>query len=245
MEIAVVDDNRTDQKELTELMHRFGADNHCLFNLVAFSNAGDFLKALDQTRFAIVFMDVYMEGISGITAAAKLREIDKNCLLIFLTSSTEFMPDAFACHAFEYITKPIAPERIFTVLQDAMEILDLVPKYIELVSGRRTVTVFLKDIVSAITDAHYLNIGLTNGSVVRIRMTMQSFLGMLGCDPRFVTVNKGIVLNADCVTEIENNCCVMESGMRFPIRVRDRVQVEQAVRSYHFAKIRNSQRHGS
>lgn len=244
MEIAVIEDNRADQETLAELLRRFGADNRCLLDVILFNSAGEFLKALDRTKFPIVFMDIYMEEMDGIAAASKLREMDKTCLLVFLTSSTDFMPDAFSCHAFEYVTKPILPERIFTVLRDALEILDITPKYIELASGRQTVSVFLRDIVFAISDAHYLNIGLSNGSEVRTRMTMQRFVEMLEQDPRFVPINKGIVLNADCVTEIENNCCVMENGMRFPIRVRDRVQVEQAVRAYHFAKIRSSQRHG-
>jgi len=244
MEIAVVEDNRADQSALVELLRRFGMDHRCLFDIVLFSSAGAFLEALDRARFPLVFMDIYMEEMDGIAAASRLREIDKSCLLVFLTSSTEFMPDAFSCHAFEYVTKPILPERLFTVLQDAMEILDLAPKYIELVSGRRTVAVFLRDIVSAVSDAHYLNIGLTNGTEIRTRLTMQRFWEMLDQDPRFVAVNKGIVLNADCVTEIENNCCVLENGTQFPIRVRDRVKVEQAVRAYHFAKIRSSQGHG-
>jgi len=243
MEIAVVEDSRTDQETLAELLRKFGADNHCLLDVALFSSTREFLDAFDRIKFPIVFMDIYMDGADGIDAASRLREIDKNCLLIFMTSSTEFMPQAFSVHAFEYITKPIVPERIFKVLRDALEILDAAPKYIQLTSGRRTVAVFLRDIASAVTDAHYLNIGLANGSMIRSRMTMKSFVELLDNDPRFVTVNKGILLNADYVTDIENNCCVMENGMRFPIRVRERVQVEKLVWEYHFAKIRRCQRH--
>lgn len=41
-----------------------------------------------------------MTGISGIDAALKLRQKDTKAVIIFLTSSTEHMREAFACHAF-------------------------------------------------------------------------------------------------------------------------------------------------
>ena len=35
----------------------------------------------------------------------------------------------------------------------------------------------------------------------------------------------------------------MESGARFPVRVRDSARVEQMASDYHFEKIRSRQRH--
>ena len=35
----------------------------------------------------------------------------------------------------------------------------------------------------------------------------------------------------------------MENGAKFPIRVRDRLKIEQAVSDYHFGKIRERQAH--
>ena len=95
---------------------------------------------------------------------------------------------------------------------------------------------------SAVTDAHYVDIGLLDNSVVRSRMTIQDFLHLTAGEPGFIAVNKGIVLNADYITGFEDNCCVTENGGRFPVRVRDRVKIEQAARDYHFGKIRSYQR---
>ena len=49
-----------------------------------------------------------------------------------------------------------------------------------------------------------------------------------GGDARFIPVNKGITVNAEYILEFENGCCVMESGARFPVRVRDGARIEQA-----------------
>lgn len=244
MEIAIVDDEKSCLEEIAGLLRSFGTKRQCQITPVPFDSAKAFLEAFERKRFPIVLMDIFMDGMDGLAAGARLWELDKKCLLIFLTSSEDFRRDALSIHAFEYITKPCVPERVFAVLRDALAVLPPAAKYIEVVSDRKTVALFLHDIASAVTDAHYLDIGLTDGSVVRTRMTTQEFLRITEHDPRFITVNKGIVLNADRVAQFEDNCCVMENGARFPIRVRDRGQVERAVQDYHFQKIRERQRLG-
>ena len=245
MRIAVVDDEAGSRAEVKGLLEAFGRENGVQLDVVPFSSGEAFLDALDREQFAIVFMDIFMEGMDGLRAAGRLRELDKRCILIFLTSSGDYHPNAFSVHAFEYILKPFTPERVKAVLRDALAVLPDTPRYIEVVSGRWTVRVYLQEIVSVVTDAHYVNIGLLDNRVVRSRMTIQDFLRLTADEPGFITVNKGIVLNADYITGFEDNCCVTENGGRYPVRVRDRVKIEQAAREYHFGRIRSRQRRGT
>lgn len=244
MRIALVDDDQKCLAKMENICHDFGTQNHCQMETVCFMSGEAFLKSAESGKFSMVFMDVYMSGMNGIATAQKMKEQDIDCLLVFLTSSTEFMPDAFSCHAFEYITKPFVSQRIMDVLHDAVKILPTSSKYIEIASGRNTIPILHNDILSVVTDAHYLNIELTDGTVLRSRMTIPEFMAQLGSDPRFIPVNKGIVLNADYILDFEGNCCILENGTRFPVRVRDRTKTEQEVRNYHFNKIRRRQRLG-
>lgn len=243
MKIALVDDEQKYLDEIAELVREFGAKCCCQMETIPFLSAEAFLEAFEESGFEAVFMDIYMDGMDGVAAALKMRDIDNRCILVFLTSSTDFMPDAFSCHAFEYITKPFSPQRIFRVLSDILEVMPPLQKYIEVVNDRKTVRIFLYEIASVITDAHYLDVTLTDGETLHCRMTMPKFLELTGGDSRFLPVNKGITVNAEYILEFENNCCVMENGARFPIRVRDRLQIEQAARDYHFEKIRKRQAH--
>lgn len=243
MKIALVDDEQAYLDKMAEIVHDFGTQRCCQMETVPFLNAEAFLEAFEDGGFSAVFMDIYMDGMDGVAAAMEMRGIDNRCVLIFLTSSMDFMPDAFSCHAFEYITKPFSPQRIFQVLTDILEVLPPLQKYIEVSSDRKTVRVFLYEIASIITDAHYLDISLTGGETLHCRMTMPEFVALTGGDSRFLPINKGIVVNAEYILEFENNCCVMENGAKLPIRVRDRLQIEQAARDYHFGKIRDHQAH--
>lgn len=241
LKIAFVDDEQECLHEIERLCDSFGQDTGYPVETSSFCSGEAFLEAFDSSGFDVVFMDIYMEGMNGITAALKMRRQDRHCLLVFLTSSMEFMPDAFSCHAFEYVTKPFSKERIFAVLSDVVKVLPQERKYMELAVGRKTIRVFLDEIVSAVTDAHYLDLTLTDGEKLHCRMTMSSFMEKTGGDTRFLPVNKGITVNIEYILAFEKNCCIMENGEKFPVRVRDSVKVEQMARDYHFEKIRGHQ----
>ena len=81
-------------------------------------------------------------------------------------------------------------------------------------------------------------------TALRCRMTMKQFLGQTNDNERLILINKGIIVNADYITDFENNCCIPENGARLSIRVRDRLGIEQAARDYNFDKIRKTQRYG-
>ena len=241
LKIAFVDDEPGGLDEIEQICRNFGKETGHPVETLPFESGEAFLKAFETGSFDLVFMDIYMEGMNGVAAALKMRRQDRGCLLVFLTSSMDFMPDAFSCHAFEYVTKPFTKERIFDVLSDAVKVLPREQSYVELTADRKTVCLFLDEIASAVTDAHYLDITLTDGRKLRCRMTMTEFMEKIGADPRFIPVNKGIAVNAEHILAFEKGCCIMESGARFPVRVRDSAKVEQMARDYHFEKIRRRQ----
>ena len=245
MKIALVDDEQKCLDEIKLLCGSFEEDTGYPVETVLFDSGETFLAAFEAGCFDLVFMDIYMDGMDGVTAALEMRRKDNGCLLVFLTSSMEFMPDAFSCHAFEYVTKPFSKERIFDVLSDAVKILPQEQKYMELTADRKSIRIFFGEIVSAVTDAHYLDITLTDVKKLRCRMTMPEFLEKTNGDSRFIPVNNGIAANAEYSLEFVMGCCTFENGAKFPVRLRDSAKVEQMVRDYHFEKIRGRQSHSA
>ncbi len=244
MKIALVDDERLFLDDMVSLCKAYSKSRDLQIELTSFSGGEGLLSAVKgdpPQRFPIIFLDIYMDGIDGIETAKALREADPECLIIFLTSSRDFMPEAFGCHAFDYISKPISLERLEKVLDDALRFLPSTHKFIELVSERKTYQVFLKDIVYAVTDGHYLDITLADGSTMRQRMTAAEFLARTGEDDRFYLANRGIILNVGHIVSFADGCCIMKGGISLPMRVRDAKRVEQAVMKRSFENIRHRQ----
>ena len=70
--------------------------------------------------FDIVFLDIMMCDIDGMKTARMLREKASDKLLIFVSSSREYVFEAYDVEAFWYLLKPIDELKLKNVLQKAL-----------------------------------------------------------------------------------------------------------------------------
>lgn len=242
MKIAIIDDEKSQADILYSICRAYFSEHKQSVQIDCFSDGTDFLSSFEKNVYKIAFVDIFMEKMNGITVAEKLRETDQNVIIIFVTTSPDFMMQAFSVHAFHYITKPYKAEQIYKALDDASSFVSDSKKYIEIMCDRQNTLISLKEIVSVESDAHYINIGVVSGLNYRTRMTIAEFLDSTENDDRFIAVNRGIVLNADYIKDIEGSVCVTGNGGRFPVKIRERAKIEQSIRNYMFKKIRKNQR---
>jgi len=96
--IAVCDDEKIFVDDLTEKIKSCGNE----YEIYPFDSGESLLKS--KIVFNIIFLDIEMTGLDGINAAFKLRENGYDGIIIFLTSHTEFMPEAFKVNAFRFLS---------------------------------------------------------------------------------------------------------------------------------------------
>jgi len=60
--------------------------------------------------FDIVFLDIEMQGLSGLETAKRLLELHEETIIIFTTSHVNYVSDTFRLKTFQFLVKPIAPE---------------------------------------------------------------------------------------------------------------------------------------
>lgn len=70
-------------------------------------------------KYDMIFLDIEMPERNGMSIAKELREHGYQGYIIFLTSHTEFMPDAFRVKAFRFLGKPIDVEELKETLSEA------------------------------------------------------------------------------------------------------------------------------
>jgi two-component system LytT family response regulator len=109
--VLIVDDEPLARAELTRLL--------ALFDYVEIKaqavDAPDALEKMKQHNIDLVFVDINMPEISGLTLAELLQEHD--CELIFCTAYDEYAVDAFGLNALDYLTKPVSVKRLSQSLQ--------------------------------------------------------------------------------------------------------------------------------
>lgn len=106
LNIALVENDNTDAELFTDISSAYFMDAKVEFHIDIFTAGEDFLKAY-QGQFQIVFMDIELDGINGMDTARKLREIDNNVILIFLTNLAHYAIAGYEVNATDYILKPL------------------------------------------------------------------------------------------------------------------------------------------
>lgn len=91
--------------------------------LTAFSTPGDLLAAAGTRCFNLYLLDVLMPDENGIQLGSRLRELDREGVFIYLTSSPDFAVEAYAARAFHYLLKPVGQKQLFQALDEAVDLL--------------------------------------------------------------------------------------------------------------------------
>ena len=117
MHIALTDDRPDALAKLSETLNEYAGRNGLHFDLHTYSGGEELLEALPSHHFSVIFLDVYMNGISGIETAARIRETDEDVCLVFLTTSNEHQAEAIHWHVYDYINKDEGPEAVSRVME--------------------------------------------------------------------------------------------------------------------------------
>ena len=113
MRVAICDDDKEGCARLRSLIKQQEPD--C--EVACFDTGKRLLEA--RQHFDILLLDIQMEDMSGIEVARVLRINRERTIVIFVTALKEYAAEAFEVEAFNYLLKPLEPERFCRVFEDA------------------------------------------------------------------------------------------------------------------------------
>lgn len=87
----------------------------------SFQSGEDLLLEIDTTgNMDILLVDIELQGMNGVEFARKLREIDYNAIMIFISSHDQYCKEVIDVQPYAFIDKPISEERFEEVLAHAI-----------------------------------------------------------------------------------------------------------------------------
>lgn len=110
MQIFIIDDEASARNS----MERVIREVRPAAQISVFSRGQAALDAItnEGLRPDVVFTDIQMPGLSGLSLAIRLRTACPEAKLIFVTGYNEYAVDAYQLHAHGYVMKPLKPERV-------------------------------------------------------------------------------------------------------------------------------------
>jgi FixJ family two-component response regulator len=115
--VAIVDDDRSVQSALQDLMESAGFSARC------FGSAEDFLEWDQRNQTACLLLDIRMPGMSGLELQARLKAEGSLIPIIFITAhgDTNMRMQAIKAGAVEFFTKPFDDEVLLEKVRPALK----------------------------------------------------------------------------------------------------------------------------
>ncbi len=114
--ILIVDDELSVRDSLSKWFREDG------FKVGAAENANKALTLMNDGPWDVILLDIKMPGMDGLELQKRIREIDKSASVIMITAfaAVDSAVQALKEGAFDYVTKPVDPEHLSHLVQNAL-----------------------------------------------------------------------------------------------------------------------------
>jgi len=114
--ILVVDDEKGVQTSVQGILEDAG------FNALAVSSGEEALELMLNKEIPVVLLDVWLPGMDGLQALAKLRQISPDTIVIMISghASIETAVRATKLGAFDFVEKPLSLDKTLLVVKNAL-----------------------------------------------------------------------------------------------------------------------------
>ena len=106
IKIAIVEDEQVYIDQLTSYMEKFKAESGNDISIEIFRD-GDEIVEKYSADYDIILMDIEMQFMDGMTAAEKIREMDTEVIIMFITNMTQYAIRGYEVDALDYMVKPV------------------------------------------------------------------------------------------------------------------------------------------
>ena len=105
--IAIVEDEKSYSDNLKEYLLKYERESGEAIKVSIFSDGDEIVKNY-HSQFDIIFMDVEMKFMDGMSAAEEIRKSDTEVVIIFVTNMPQYAIKGYAVEAFDYLLKPVS-----------------------------------------------------------------------------------------------------------------------------------------
>lgn len=118
LRVAIVEDEGQAAELLREYLERYQKTAAEQFHITKFSNAVAFLEP--YRGFDLVFMDIEMPHMNGMEGALRLRKLDTQAALIFVTNMAQYAVRGYEADALDFMIKPVSYSEFTFKMKRAM-----------------------------------------------------------------------------------------------------------------------------
>lgn len=203
MKIAIVEDNLMDQNRLKGYLEKTAQQQNLLLEVELFSDGIEFIDQY-HPEYDLVYFDVEMPILDGMSAAKKLRKVDEKVMIVFVTNYVQHAIGGYTVGAYDFLLKPLTE---FNFQEHFIRVLKkFAVKEHELItvkSGNEMRRIILSNLLYVESQGHYLYLHLQDETIMTIdtMRNMENKLSKHG----FFRSNNSYIINLKYVRSVDKN----------------------------------------
>lgn len=220
LHIMICEDNEVQLQNMERLVRRWGTLRKLDMEIRSFFNAEQFLFGWEEKKQAdILLLDIEMPGMDGISLAHRLRRLQEQVQILFVTGMAEYMQEGYEVDAVTYLLKPVSEEKLFRGLDRALEKSRLQEPFLVAESAGEVVKIKISEISYLESLAHETAIYRTGTQEnVRCKYGISKLeSGLKESTDMFYRIHRSYLVNLSRVEKITRKEVVMEGGKALPI----------------------------
>lgn len=209
--IIITDDSPEDIIAAQEMAEEWAKERGITIEISSFSSGEEFLFHFEDDRSCdVIILDIEMSGIDGVSIARKIRAINKNISIVFVTGYSDYIAEGYEVAALHYLMKPINRAKFFRTLDRALEQSLRNMQYLTLETHDSVERVSFPDIRWLEVRQNYVTVHADADYTVK--KTLGEFEKMLSSDNSFCRVGRSYIVNLRYIARVtRTEICLLDS----------------------------------
>lgn len=240
IQIAICDDTLADLNQLEKLITEYALSHTLPFSIKAYTYSSSISlheEISEGKRFDIYFLDILMPDINGIKLGEYIRSKHDDGVIIYLSTSSDFLQQAFNLYAYQYQIKPLRRDKLYEILDRVFKKFSQEKERTFLLPQKNNS--FLRIPYHDICYLELLNrviyFHLKDGRVERsnyIRSAFEQIVSPLLEDSSFLQPHKSFVVNLFYVRLLSKHCFEMFDGKEIPVSRKRMLEVKDTYTTF-------------
>lgn len=237
MKMAVCEDSLSDMNLLKKMIPDALARLNLPIETDYFRSGEELVKAVTGgSSYSLLLLDIYMYSLDGVQAARRIRELLPDVQIAFLTTSQEFMLEAFDLNALHYLVKPVSIQKLEECLDRFCDRIRMPLQTLEIKSEIKTYA-FPTMHVQKITSYNKGIDVYLQGAVQPQHIPISFAKAEEQLDSaRFLRISRGIIVQISFILCIDRDICRLRDGSEILISRRDKTEIRKKYNDYLFRK---------
>lgn len=211
---AICDDCAADAQFVSEILKAWADERGAEVNAEIYPSAESFLFAYDENKaYDMLLLDIEMGGMDGVSMARRVRAGNKTVQIIFITGYSDYIAEGYDVAALHYLMKPVNREKLFGVLDRAVERLKISQRCLNLDMGGEMVRIPLYEIRYIDVMQNYVTVHAEHEYTVK--RTLNEFEKEL--DSGFTRVGRSMIVNLNRIRRVTKAEVMLNDGTALPL----------------------------